>query len=208
MWKHLVVPSLLSLLLLACTPPATPTPSVPAQTEPTGVAVALTATAQPTAPAPSPTPTLVPSPTPTATPTPTTRPPVPLSEKALKNAEYTVCGEKVKMKDNSGITNKPGLDHARQCKTRVEHFAFGDIDGDQLDDAVVVLYTRERSHQIPSIHAMVNNGLEPRETTFQELPWEKDVTDLTLAKGEARVTVAGGPNREPAETIRVRLVAP
>jgi hypothetical protein len=149
---------------------------------------------------------------PAATPAPSQSPSpralVPLTEAALQNGEYTVCGEKVRLKDNQGVTNKAGLDYERQCKTGVARSIFGDLNGDRLDDAVVILYTFERSHRIPSIHAVVNDGGQPREVSFEELPWEREVTEVTLVDHEARVTLSAGPGAQAPDTIRVELLVP
>lgn len=210
--RHLLATlALIGVLLSACVPGGAPTPGPGVSTTTPEATAVASAAPRATTVAPS---TVVaaqtaPASSPAQSPTATKMALIPLSEEALKNAEYTVCGDKVRLKDGAGITDKPGLDYARQCKASVERIVFGDLNGDRLDDAVVILYSFERSHRIPSIHAFLDENGQPREVAFEELPWEKQVTEVNLVDREARVTLVPDPPRpQTPETLRVELPIP
>ncbi len=181
MKKHLVA-SLVLLVALAvaataCAAPATLTP-IPT-TAPTLV---------PTIPPP---PTLLPTSTPvppTPTSSPTTVPTVaPLSLHALKNAEYTIQGPASgKAKLDNGVYKEKAANSSAQITIQFNDLtASGDLNGDSVNDAAVILTAQTGgSGTFYYLYGVLNDKGSPKPSTPELLGDRIKLKSLTIQSGE------------------------
>ncbi|MGC9371627.1 MAG: polysaccharide deacetylase family protein [Paracoccaceae bacterium] len=166
------------LLLAGCvTPP-------PDAVTPTATATRVVATRWPTA-TPTATHTPLPSLTPTATRTPTPTPLPDLTWQQLRNLTYALEGLPV-----GSIALEDGIWRGPDGLTvqLADVATFGDLDGDQLDDAVALLVTRPvEGDPRYTLAAVLNRGGAPEPTASVRLGEGVIVRSVTLRSG--RVTV-------------------
>ena len=169
--------------VVACSAPPTPT-SVP------------TATTQPS---PTPLPTKAP-PTPTAVPTPTT---VPLTLDGLKNAEYTVEGPASgKAKLVNGVYEEPiAKSSAKVVVTLQSVTGSGDLDGNGVQDAIVVLTVQgSGTGTFYYLFAVLNKNGTPAPIASVKLGDRIKLNALAIQNGEISVDmVTQGPKDSMAK---------
>ncbi len=162
--------------------PAAPTPVPPALTElpPTEVA--------PTKPAPTEAPAAVPTPTPVPTEPPVTPTAAPLTIQDLKNTEYDLPEYRrtVKLADGS-YESGSGADYINA--KLVEPVAFGDLNGDGLEDAAVLLAENGGGSGVfVSVVAMINQDGYPVQSSSILIDDRPNIDNLAIDNGQIVVT--------------------
>lgn len=136
---------------------------------------------------------------PAAAPTPTALPPKPLTAEALANAEYKTTflpSGTVKLQDGT-YREKTVAGAASETVIRLSDFkALGDLDGDGVEDAAVVLVSSGGgSGTFFTLEAVLNQQGTPKHAASQLLGDRVKLNSLSIASGEVMVKmVVHGPN--------------
>ena len=177
--------------LLSSAPP-TPVPPAPTEAPPTQ---AHPTQAAPTKPAPTQVPTAVPSLTPAPTEPPTTPTAARLTAEDLKNAEYYLpqYTRTVKLVDGS-YESGSGADYI--FAKLVEPIAFGDLNGDGLEDAAVLLAENGGGSGVfVSAVVMLNENGHPVQSSNILIDDRPKIDNLVIDGGQIVVTaVVHGPS--------------
>lgn len=185
---------ILTLSLAACSgvilAPGSSTPATVAATPTPGRGGAATVSPAPV------TPTSTPTPAATATPIPK---PIPLTLDGLKNAEYQSAymnSKTVKLAD--GRYSEPGAAGSvfRNSLIFGEQYAFGDLNGDGMEDAAVILAANTGGSGVfMTLAAMLNDKGTPRFASSAELGDRELVKSITIQVGVISVSMTKhGPN--------------
>jgi hypothetical protein len=154
----------------------------------------------PLAPAPTATPTAAPTATPTAAPTATPTAIPPLTLNALKNAEYQSefpKSKKARLTDGKYEEEiVPGAASKLTIMIYPDMYAFGDLNGDGVDDAAVVLATSAGgSGTFISLEAVINDKGTPKHIASASLGDRTRLKSIAIQAGEITVTtLTHGPN--------------
>jgi len=159
-----------------------------------------------------PTPAATPEPSPTAAkPTETRREatPVPLTLDALENVEYRGIYEQVVRLTDGSYEGEPFVEGgaSRPTVNLTDPHAFGDLNGDGVDDAVVVLVERSGgSGSFVYLAAMINQDGAPENVATQSLGDRAQVRSITIAGSDISVDmVTHGPDDPmccPTQAVR------
>jgi hypothetical protein len=187
----LAIALLVSLSVSACGPLA-PAPTATPTVAPTATPTAAP-TATPTA-APTATPTAAPTATPTAAPTATPTAIPPLTLEALKNAEYQsefTKSKKAKLTDGKYEEEiVPGAASKLTIVIYPDMYAFGDLNGDGVDDAAVVLATSAGgSGTFISLEAVLNDKGTPKHVASASLGDRTRLKSIAIQSGEIAVNM-------------------
>jgi heat shock protein HslJ len=116
-----------------------------------------------------------------------------LTEETLKNAEYRgIYAEAIRLTDGK-YEGEPFVEGgaSRPTVAFINVYAFGDLNGDGLDDAVVVLVENSGgSGSFVYLAAVLNRGGNPENVAMQFLGDRGQVQSLTIAEGEITVNLA------------------
>lgn len=202
-----VAAAILTLIVLisGCSQPTEKTPPQAAPTDTVAAAPAdPTATTAPAAPDPTNTPA------PTATPSEPTSTPVPLTEAQLLNGTYTLPDIEEPFQLTDGEYEEQYGEGATMVHTvlLVNH-AFGDLNGDGADDAVVVLgHNTGGTGTFLHLVAMVNEGGDPQQVAITLLGDRTPVHTLAIEDGAIVVDLMTHAENDPmcCPTQRARQV--
>jgi hypothetical protein len=122
----------------------------------------------------------------------------PLTEEDLKNAEYQgIYPEVVKLTDGQ-YEGEPFVEGGASRPTVLfaEPYASGDLDGDSVDDAAVLLVENSGgSGSFVYLAAVLNRGGRPENVDTQLLGDRAQIQSLAIANGQISVTmITHGPD--------------